>query len=174
MTAALESKNRTEIYLQVQLTPAIRAAIPVASQETQSYQLQEVLNLNFDRLTPMPNLPPWVMGLLNQRSRIFWVVDLAEFLGFTALDREEQNQACAIMQAQRRALGFGVQKIGGILRLSSEQIQPPADVFSPHLKPYLHGCLPVKNELLLILDPFTLVHNICQGIGVLGDRGVRG
>lgn len=172
MTAALESKNRTEIYLQVQLNPDIRTAIPVASQENQSHQLQEVLNLNLDRLTPMPNLPHWVMGLLNQRSRIFWVVDLAEFLGFAPLDKEEAPTACAIIQAQKRSIGFGVQKIGSILRLQSQQIQSPADALSPDLAPYLRGCLPVKNELLLILDPITLVERICQSVSVeeTGDR----
>jgi positive phototaxis protein PixI len=168
MNISNKSHNQAEIYLQVQLTPDTRAAIPVADsiygKENQSYQLQEVLNLNLDRLTPMPNMPPWVMGLLNQRSRIFWVVDLAEFLGFSALDNEEQNQACAIIKSQRISIGFGVQKIGGILRLRSEQIQSPLGTFSPHLEPYLRGCLPLKNELLLILDPTTLVQRISQSV----------
>jgi twitching motility protein PilI len=173
MTAALESQNRPETYLQVQLTTGISAAIPVnSSQENQFYQLQEVLNLNLDRLTPMPDLPPWVMGLLNQRSRIFWVVDLAEFLGFVPLDREEAPTACAIIQAQQSSLGFGVQKIGSILRLQSEQIQSDFGNFSPHLQSHLRGCLSLKNELLLILDPITLVEKICQSVSVeeSGDR----
>jgi len=165
MTVSLESQNRAEIYLQVQLTTGISAAIPVnSSGENQPHQLQEVLNLNLDRLTPMPNLPHWVMGLLNQRSRIFWVVDLAEFVGFAPLDKEEAPTACAIIQAQQRSLGFGVQKIGSILRLQSEQIQSDFGNFSPHLQPHLRGCLSLKNELLLILDPITLVQKICQSV----------
>lgn len=44
-------------------------------------QAQEVMVIPQQRLTVMSNMPTTVMGLVNHRSRIFWVLDLPQLFG---------------------------------------------------------------------------------------------
>lgn len=45
------------------------------------FNIAEVLRL--ERITGVPNVPPWVLGVANLRGEIISVVDLAGFLGLT-------------------------------------------------------------------------------------------
>jgi positive phototaxis protein PixI len=159
----LERLNRQETYLHLQLTRDIHAVIPMHADGSgeggdKSHQLQEVLTLSIDRLTPIPNRPRWVMGLLNQRSRIFWVLDLADFLGFPPLTTDDQTPSCAIIQVDRRVIGLGVQQVCGIVRMNPDRVRSAVGTVSPTLEPYLRGCVSRSNESLLVLDPSALVH----------------
>jgi twitching motility protein PilI len=61
-SSAREQKYQSASYLRLHLTATTQGVIP-------TNQLQEVVIIESDRLTPIPNMPPWIMGLLNQRSR---------------------------------------------------------------------------------------------------------
>ena len=44
-------------------------------------QVQEAITIPTARITPMPNMPPALLGLINRRSQVLWVTDLALLLG---------------------------------------------------------------------------------------------
>ncbi|MEM1392839.1 MAG: chemotaxis protein CheW, partial [Cyanobacteria bacterium P01_H01_bin.150] len=43
--------------------------------------IKEVIELSPDRITPIPNASPLLLGTLNLRGRVIWVADLGQFLG---------------------------------------------------------------------------------------------
>lgn len=120
-------------------------------------QAQEVLVIPQQRLTVMPNMPMAVMGLLNHRSRIFWVVDLPQLFGLTPLDPRSLEYHLAILRVNGQSIGLAVQEVQGVTRFSTDIIQSAIDnELPPGLIPYLKGCIPQDDEMLLVLDSVAI------------------
>jgi positive phototaxis protein PixI len=122
-------------------------------------QVQEVLVLPANRLTPMPNMPPCVMGLMNRRSRILWVVDLPQMLGLPFSHSYTQQYNLVILRAGTIALGALVQRVEGMVWLPQEQVMPPTNHVPPHLVSYLRGCILQDREILLVLDAEAILQS---------------
>lgn len=146
------SESIQQPYLRLELTTNITAVLPMKN-------AQEVLVVSTRRITPIPNMPDCVVGLLNQRSRVFWVVDLPQMLEMPSVDRNSQQYHMAIIQAANVSLGLIVKDIKGVMRLTIEEIQSPIGNVAPGLIPYLQGCCLQQNEILLVLDPEAIVNS---------------
>lgn len=139
-------------YLKLQLDLQTQVALPMKD-------LQEVLNIPVGRITPIPNMGPKIVGLLNQRNRVFWVVDLSLILGLPVNRKEKQQYNIAIIRVGKVALGLLIEEIKGLVRLNKNQIQSPQRIVSPHLTCYLQGCVLYPTEKLLILDAEAIINS---------------
>lgn len=154
LTLALKQRQKSSgaPYLRLQLDPQTRAVLPM--------QLaREVTVIPTSRLTAIPNMPQPVLGLLNQRSRIFWVVDLPQLLGMTPLNVNLQQYNLAIMQVGNIPIGLAMPKIEGVIRIEADQIQSPVGTVPAPLIPYLQGCILQDQDILLMLDPEGIVNS---------------
>ena len=108
--------------------------------------VRETLVLATDRFTQMPNVHPCLMGLIEHRSNVFWVLDLPQFLGFAPLDSTAIETHIAVLQIGGAFLGLGVYRIWRVLRFSETEIVSPLEF--PQTKipiesvPFLRGWLP--------------------------------
>jgi positive phototaxis protein PixI len=140
----------TQAYLKLQLDPQTQAALPMDF-------AQEVLTVSAGRLTFMPNMPSCVLGLLNQRSRVFWMVDLPQLLEFQSLSLDTQQYNVIIVRVGNFALALAVLTVKGVVRFGVEAIQSPIGTVSAGLTPYLRGWIPQEKEILLVLDPQAIL-----------------
>lgn len=130
-------------------------------------QVQEVIVLPAQQITPMPNMPPCVLGLSTRRSRVMWLVDLAHMLLSTPLPSNIRNYNVVIIRVAQKLqqqnmlvstthsqalLGLIVPTMRGVVRFPPDLIQTPKGHFAPSLMPCLRGCLIQKDEMLLVLD----------------------
>ncbi|MBD3881034.1 purine-binding chemotaxis protein CheW [Phormidium tenue FACHB-886] len=137
-----------ETYLKFHLSRQIPAVLSMR-------YIQEAMILPSRRLTPMPNVPAPMMGLMNRRSRVIWVVDLAQLLGLAVFDAASSQQYTLILiQVGSVPLGLAVYQVEGIMRLEADTIQSPVGQVSTTLLPYLRGCVLQQQtkEVLLVLD----------------------
>ncbi len=148
----LAPNNADFPYLQLQLGEETRAIVPMRD-------TQEVLTVPSRRITVIPNMSNCILGLLNQRSRVIWVVDLSQMLERQALDRNLQQYQMAIIRVKDLPLGLVVPRIKGVMRLSVEAIQSPVGNVSPGLVPYLQGCCLQQDQVLLVLDAEAIVNS---------------
>lgn len=144
-------KNLGDSYLKFHFGQQSPAVLPTRL-------AQEVVVLPVGRLTPMPNMPAYIMGLVNRRSRVLWVVDLAQMLGLPGVETNVQHYNIVIISNGSATFGIIVQTIEGVLRLMPESIQSPFGQVSVALVPYLRGCVLREKEILLVLDGSA----ICQ------------
>lgn len=144
------SRRQGEAYLRLQLSDSLSAILPM--QET-----QEVLVVPSLRLTPMPNMPPPVIGLLNHRNRVIWVVDLPHLLDLPSLPMDVPQQTIAIVRVDQQPLALAVNQIRGVIRLLADAIQSPVGTVPAPLVPYLRGCCLLEGEMLLVLDPRAII-----------------
>jgi positive phototaxis protein PixI len=129
-------------------------------------QAKEVLDVPFSQVSALPNMPAPVLGLFNRRSRVIWLVDLAQLLGLPPLMPTTELYRVIVLsltassgtghttnsQSGPMLMAIAVANLRGSLRLPPDRIQPPSEHLSPQLLPYLTGCLPSQNELMLVLD----------------------
>ncbi len=141
-----------EAYLKFLLDPQTPIVLPMK-------QVQEVLVLSANRLTPMPNMPACIIGLMNRRSRVLWVADLTRLLGTPALDLNTQQHSLVIIRPGTISLGVVVQRVEGMVWLTSDQIQPPPSHVPSSLLTYLRGCVLQEQEIWFVLDALSLLQS---------------
>ena len=146
------SKNIGQPYLQLQLEAEIRAILPMKD-------TQEVLTLPSERITVMPNMPNCVLGLLNQRSRVIWAIDLPQMLELQPLERNLHQYQMAIIRVNDSPLGIIVPRIKGVMRLSADAIQSTVGNVASGLVPYLQGCYLQKDRVYLVLDAEAIINS---------------
>jgi len=69
-----EQQRQGDYYLRFQLTDGITALIDLK-------YVQESLTVDGNRITAVPNLPEYVLGLMSSRNQVFLAVDLAHLMG---------------------------------------------------------------------------------------------
>ncbi len=142
-------KGLGDAYLKVRLDAQTSAVLLMK-------QVQELLILPTNRLTPMPNMPAWVMGLTSRRSRILWVIDLSLLLGLQPFKLHTHENNVAILRPGNVSFGAFVQHLEGITWLLPDRIQPLPNHIPSKLRPYVKGCV-LSDEILLVLDVETIV-----------------
>lgn len=120
---------------------------------------QEVLIVPVRRITPMPNMPECVLGLLNWRNQVLWVIDLALMLKLQPLMTTAQQYHMVIIRVGQVPLGLVVQEVKGVTRFTTDSIQSPMEVVTSGLIPYLYGCILQKQEILLVLNAEAIIHS---------------
>ncbi|AHB89597.1 blue light phototaxis adaptor protein PixI [Thermosynechococcus sp. NK55a] len=127
-------------------------------------EIQQVLVLPPQQLTAIPNMPALVMGLLNFRNRIVWVLDLAHLLNLEPLEADTSLVTIALLQTPKGYLGLALQEVRGIVRLPQEAIQSPVGTVSAALVPYLKGCCHLAGEVVFILDGAAIAEGTLKAI----------
>ncbi|HBB33129.1 MAG TPA: chemotaxis protein CheW [Cyanobacteria bacterium UBA8803] len=151
-TKSLPGKNQGDAYLKFQFgqqTPAVLSM----------NQAQEVIVLPTSRLTAMPNMPAYVLGLMNRRSRVLWAIDLGRMLGLNGIETNVQQYNAVIIRSGSASLGLIVDAVEGVVRFTPDTIQAPNGQVSAALVPYLRGCTLQEKEILLVLDAEAIIRD---------------
>ena len=105
------------------------------------------------RITPVPNVPDWVMGVTNLRGDIISVVDAGAFLHLHDKITPEMSSMCVVRNKKRNlTTSLLVDRIEGMLNLAEELIVLPEASLGDRLIPYLHGVYDYDGQLLNVLN----------------------
>lgn len=101
--------------------------------------IKEVISPTPDRITPIPNVSPLLLGTLNVRGRVIWVADLGQFLGEAIpLSTDRSEISVIAVEDQDTMLGLAVDRIVGMDWLDIEDVQMPTNV-PDGTAPFLRG-----------------------------------
>lgn len=124
--------------------------------------IREVLSPPPDRITPIPNVSPLLLGTLNMRGRVIWVADLGQFLGDqTALNTDRQEIPIIAVEDQDTILGLAVDRIVGMHWLDVEQLQGQTNA-PDGMVPFLRGEWMLSEEeaqVLRLLDQVKILRS---------------
>jgi chemotaxis signal transduction protein len=107
-----------------------------------------------DRLpgvTPLPNVPSWLLGAANLHGEIVSVVDLAAFLGLGAARPSRETRLLACRHGGME-VGLMVERVRDIRELPDAAIRPPAGQLRGRVGRYLAGVFTGDGRLTLVLD----------------------
>jgi twitching motility protein PilI len=120
---------------------------------------QEAIIVPVESVTSMPNMPACILGLMNWRSRIIWVVDLPRILNLESLDHRQRQYNVIVVRVESILLGLVVQEIKGTAKFLPDEICSPVGQVASSLVPYLCGCVVQQQEISLVLDAQAIVHS---------------
>lgn len=136
--------------------------------------LDECLLLEAERITPIPQMPPYVMGLMNSRQRVFFVVDLPQFLGLTPLPSSSRRYHILVTEKTTSShdssfLGLAVNRIEGITRMpleespqTSQTSQTTATILSQLPELYIDSWQTCSQGKLPVLDIPRILEEISK------------
>lgn len=144
-----------ELHLRFYVSSGQEFALPATG-------IREVLSQTPDRITPIPNASPLLLGTLNYRGRVIWVADLGQFLGEAAFLNTDRAEIPVIaVEDQDTMLGLAVDQIVGMRWLDVEQLQTPNNA-PDSMSPFLRGewvLDPETNQYLRLLDQVAILRS---------------
>jgi purine-binding chemotaxis protein CheW len=144
-----------ELHLRFYVSSGNEFALPATG-------IKEVISPSPDRITPIPNVSPLLLGTLNVRGQVIWVADLGQFLGDqNALNTDRPEIPVIAVEDQDTMLGLAVDRIVGMAWLDLEEIQIPTNV-PDSMAPFLRGEWTVENKkdkYLRLLDQIAILRS---------------
>jgi purine-binding chemotaxis protein CheW len=117
--------------------------------------VQEIVRL--PEVTPVPEAPWFVEGVINLRGRIIPVIDLGRRLRLP--DRPRTRKArILIVETDRRQVGLIVDAASEVLRLPPNAVEPPPPMISGIGVEYITGVGKLGDHLLVLLDLGKVLH----------------
>ena len=103
-------------------------------------------------ITHMPNSPQYVEGIINLRGKIIPVVSMRKKFGL--MERESDSQTrIVVMDISGELMGFIVDSVSEVIRISGSEIQPPPNVVSGGIdQECITGVINQSERLLVLLD----------------------
>jgi positive phototaxis protein PixI len=147
-----KQKSLIDTYLKFQLNQQTTAVLSIN-------HTQEAIIVPVESVTAMPNMLAYVLGLMNWRSRIIWVIDLPKMFNLEGINHRLQQYNIIVVKVESIILGLVVQEIKGTTKLMADDIHSPVGQVAGSLVPYLRGCVEQKEEILLVLDAQNIVNH---------------
>ncbi|HHX18220.1 MAG TPA: purine-binding chemotaxis protein CheW [Clostridium sp.] len=112
-------------------------------------QVKEIVK--FEGLTKMPKMPKFIDGILNLRGIVVPVVNLIKRFN---LGNEEitKKTKIIIIEVEEKLIGFIVDDVTEILKLSSQNIESTPDIIQKSYNHYLEYVGKKDDKLISILD----------------------
>lgn len=99
-------------------------------------------------LTPLPGVPPFVLGIVNVRGQILSVIDLKKFFNLPEKGLGQLNKLI-ILRKKQMEFGILADEILGARSVALDAIQAPPPTVSGVGAEYLRG---VTSERVILLD----------------------
>lgn len=105
------------------------------------------------KVTAVPNSPEFVEGVINLRGNIIPVVDLRKRLYLYNDESETKRSWVLILNIGDRIVGFIVDEVTHVIKVTEDSVQPPPDIVISGLESqYIQGVCEMDNALLVILN----------------------
>lgn len=116
-------------------------------------KVREIIRMQ--KITPVPQMPGFVKGVINLRGRVIPVVDLRVKFGLKA---EFAERTCIVVvqvklpTEQIVQMGLIVDSVEEVVTLTNEEIEPTPDFGTKVDTTYLLGMAKVKGQVKTLLD----------------------
>ena len=111
--------------------------------------VQEVLRSQ--QMTPVPQAPDVIEGLINLRGQIVTAIDMRRRLRLPQRSGEHAPMNIVVRTVDG-AVSLLVDEIGDVLDMDSATYERPPDNLDPAAKNLIRGVYKLKDQLLLVLD----------------------
>ncbi|MDR0382083.1 MAG: chemotaxis protein CheW [Oscillospiraceae bacterium] len=112
--------------------------------------------INVQTITELPELPPYIRGIINLRGKIVPVMDVR--IRFNKEPEEYTDRTCIIVvDIGDAGIGLIVDLVREVLEISAEQIVPPSESKSSGGNRYISGIAKTGEDIKLLIDIERLV-----------------
>jgi purine-binding chemotaxis protein CheW len=104
-----------------------------------------------EHITPVPNTPPFVEGVVFSRGQVVPAINLRRRFGFERHDYTLQSRLIIVRSGERR-VGLIVDSAREFRTIARESIQPPNEAIAGLSGRYLLGIANLADRLVLVVD----------------------
>lgn len=108
-------------------------------------------------ITPVPNSPQYIEGVINLRGKVIPVINLRKRFGLDSKGLD--NHARIIVIDVGIVIGIIVDSVSEVLRISSDTIDPPPLMAGGVGSEYIRGVGKLNDRLLILIDIDRLFSN---------------
>jgi len=119
--------------------------------------VQEIIRLPV--ITPIPNAPRFILGMINLRGLVIPIIDLRQRLRINGKSPGETERMIRILilEMDSHQTGFIVDSVSEVMHVPTAEIEPPPHLLSLSIDArYIEGVIKLANRLLILLD-FTQI-----------------
>ncbi|MEK6697689.1 MAG: chemotaxis protein CheW [Nitrospirota bacterium] len=113
------------------------------------HMVQEIVRV--PEITPVPEMPIFVEGVINLRGKIVSIVDLNKRLKIGESVKSRSNRVL-IVEVEKKVIGLLVDAVTEILRIPPEAIEPAPDIATAVGTEYIMGVGKMPDKLIILLD----------------------
>jgi purine-binding chemotaxis protein CheW len=100
---------------------------------------------------PMPQAPPYLLGVIDLRGAVLPIFDLAERLGI-GTTTPTKNNVIIVVQVGGQTAGLLVDGMRDILTLVPDTVQAVPDIGSDDVRRFVSGLLPMDGRLISVIE----------------------
>ena len=101
----------------------------------------------WSEMTPLPNAPDYVLGVVNLRGAIVPIVDLRARFG-QGKTTPDKSRVVIIVAVESRTIGILVDAVSDILTIGRDQVQPVPEACGHGEASFLDGLITVGEQLV--------------------------
>ena len=133
---------------------------------TYALKSQDVLHIEMlDHITPVPNAPSYVEGVVFSRGQVVPVINLRARFGFERAEVTLRSRLLVVQHAARR-VGLLADESREFIRISDTAIKPPQEAIGGLSGNYLDGVAMLGDRIVLVLSVREIVETMPHGVGV--------
>ncbi|KQN71823.1 chemotaxis protein CheW [Sphingomonas sp. Leaf62] len=106
--------------------------------------------------TPLPNVPPYVRGVVNLRGVVLPVFDLRHRLNWGMTDPSARH-VIIVVRIDEQLQGIIVDAVNDIVSIHPDAMQPIPDMGDTEASRFLEGLATIDNRMILVLALDRLV-----------------
>lgn len=112
--------------------------------------------IRIQKITPVPDMPAFVKGVINLRGQVIPVMDVRLRFGMPARDYDDRT-CIIVINVGAIAVGLVVDTVSEVTDIPDEQIEQPPQLGTRASSRYILGLGKVKDEVKIILDAERLL-----------------
>lgn len=136
-------------------------------------QVSEIIRIRGE-ITPVPQMPAYVRGVINLRGKVIPVIDLRA--RFQLTDITDNDQTCTIVvQACGSQFGLVVDGVEEVSAITPEDMTPPPNFGADSTPDYLLGMARTRSGLKCLLDLDRIIsgETLARITGVAPESGAN-
>lgn len=103
-------------------------------------------------ITRVPNTPQYVEGVINLRGKVIPIINLRKKFDLMETEYDKRTRIM-VMEVVGELMGFIVDEVSEVIRISDKEIQPPPPVVSSGIEQEcMAGVINQAERLLVLLD----------------------
>jgi purine-binding chemotaxis protein CheW len=110
----------------------------------------------YSTITPIPNAPPHIIGLMNLRGAVIPIIDLRRKFGMSPAEYTKFT-VIIVVTVGPKVIGLMVDAVSDVLDLRADEIAPPPELDATVDVSYLTGLGTSGEQLVTLLDIDRLV-----------------
>ena len=104
-----------------------------------------------EQITPVPNAPPFVEGVVFSRGQVVPVINLRARFGFDRLPVNQRTRLLVVQSGERK-VGLMADEAREFITIADDSIHPPNDAIGNTSGNYLDGVATLGQRIVLIVN----------------------